>query len=161
MSNATTAPAMRLRHGPSRPLLARFDQPHASSDGGAMLLNGCDTRHGLSEALAAAIDDRRDPRRVTHSVLDLAPIASQPTLSRFENALDGRSLVRMGRALAEVGLAALGGERGMARDSLVYAGAVVLFGAGAADTIEAGAERVRAVLDDGSARARLFARPSR
>ena len=62
---------------------------------------------------------------------------------------------------AEVGLAALDGERGMARDSLVYAGAVVLFGAGVSDTIEAGAERVRAVLDDGSARARLFARPSR
>ena len=139
MSNATTAPAMRLRHGPSRPVLARFDQPHASADGGAMLLNGCDARYGLSEALAAAIDDRRDPRRVTHSVLDLvrqrvfgialgypdgndasrlaqdpmarlllgrdplrgASIASQPTLSRFENALDGRSLVRMGRALAE------------------------------------------------------------
>jgi len=36
----------------------------------------------------------RDPR-------DGEWLASQPTLSRFENAIDGRSLVRMGRALAE------------------------------------------------------------
>jgi hypothetical protein len=37
---------------------------------------------------------RRDPR-------DGEWLASQPTLSRFENAIDGRSLVRMGQALAE------------------------------------------------------------
>src|SRR5690606_4512159 len=36
----------------------------------------------------------RDPR-------EGAWLASQPTLSRFENAIDGRSLVRMGTALAD------------------------------------------------------------
>ena len=58
---------------------------------------------------------------------------------------------------ADVGLAALGGEPGEARDALVYGGAVALLGAGATATLEDGAERVRAALDDGSARARLFA----
>ena len=58
------------------------------------------------------------------------------------------------------GRAALDGEAGAARDSLVYAGAVVLASAGRARSLGEGAERVRGALDDGSARARLRA-PSR
>lgn len=50
---------------------------------------------------------------------------------------------------AEQGLAALGGAPGAARDSLVYAGAIALFGAGRADSLAAGAEAVRRVLDSG------------
>ena len=56
------------------------------------------------------------------------------------------------------GRAALDGEAGAARDSLVYAGAVVLAGVGGgAGSLGEGAERVRAALDDGSARERLGA----
>jgi hypothetical protein len=35
-----------------KPLLAKFDQPHASSDGGAILLKAADARLGLSERLS-------------------------------------------------------------------------------------------------------------
>src|SRR5436190_1316564 len=58
-----------------KPLVAAFDQPHASSDGGAILLE-------------------RDP-------LAGPALASQPTLSRFENAVGARELIAMGHVLAD------------------------------------------------------------
>lgn len=42
-----------------KPVVAKFDQEHASSDGGAILLQACDRRLGLSEALIGGIEDRR------------------------------------------------------------------------------------------------------
>jgi hypothetical protein len=54
-----------------RPLIATFDQPSASSDGGAMLLKGADRHLGLLAALSAMVPDARDPGRVTHGVGDL------------------------------------------------------------------------------------------
>lgn len=63
--------------------------------------------------------------------------------------------LELARHAAQVGRAALDGEAGAARDALVYAGAVVLAGAGFAASMADGAERVRGVLDDGSASTRL------
>lgn len=54
-----------------RPVVATFDQPHASSDGGAILLQAADRRLGLLAALAATIPDARAPTRLTHTVGDL------------------------------------------------------------------------------------------
>jgi Transposase DDE domain group 1 len=54
-----------------RPLIATFDQPHASSDGGAILLKAADRRLGLLAALTAAVPDARAAARVTHGVGDL------------------------------------------------------------------------------------------
>ncbi len=54
-----------------RPLTATFDQPHASSDGGAILLTAADRRLGLLAALAATVPDARAAGRVTHGVGDL------------------------------------------------------------------------------------------
>jgi hypothetical protein len=54
-----------------RPLVATFDQPHASSDGGAILLKAADRRLGLLAALTATIPDARAAARVTHGVGDL------------------------------------------------------------------------------------------
>jgi hypothetical protein len=54
-----------------RPLVASFDQPHASSDGGAILLNAADRRLGLLAALTATVPDARASARVTHGVGDL------------------------------------------------------------------------------------------
>ena len=122
-----------------RPVTVKFDQPHASSDGGAILLKACDERLGLTERLARCIVDARQAGKVEHSVRDLvrqrlygiacgyadcndasrladdpiqklligrdpvsgATLASQPTLSRFENAPRRADLYRMGEALAE------------------------------------------------------------
>jgi Transposase DDE domain group 1 len=54
-----------------RPLTASFDQPHASSDGGAILLKAADRHVGLLAALIATVPDARAPARVTHGVGDL------------------------------------------------------------------------------------------
>jgi hypothetical protein len=52
-------------------VLATFDQPHASSDGGALLLKATDRRLGLVAALTARLSDRRMPSKVTHAIGDL------------------------------------------------------------------------------------------
>lgn len=139
MANATTAQGLLFDGPDARPVIARFDQPDSSCDGGAILLQQCDRRYGLTRALADCLSDARDPRRISHSMHDLvrqrvfglacgyadcndatrliddpmqrlllgrdpikgASIASQPTLSRFENALDVRSLVRLANAFAD------------------------------------------------------------
>jgi hypothetical protein len=122
----------------SKSLLARFDEQHGSSDGGAILLKACDATLGLSQRLACCLVDRRQEGKVEHTVRDLlrqrlfgiacgyadgndaarlgsdpihkllldrdaitgAMLASQPTLSRFENAARRADLYRMGEALA-------------------------------------------------------------
>ena len=104
-------------------VVARFDQEHASSDGGAVLLKACDERLGLSAAMAACLRDDRQQAKVDHSYREMfkqrlfgiacgyadgndasrladdpvfkllagrepvsgLALASQPTLSRFEN----------------------------------------------------------------------------
>ncbi|HWQ12059.1 MAG TPA: IS1380 family transposase [Roseiflexaceae bacterium] len=130
-------------HQISKPIVVRFDQPHASSDGGAVLLKALDERLGLSAGLAASLRDPRQPAKVQHPLLDLvrqrlfglacgyadcndaarladdpihklllgrdpiagAPLGSQPTLSRFENAPGPRDLYRMAATLADTVIA--------------------------------------------------------
>ena len=120
-------------------VVAQFDQPHGSSDGGALLLKACDARLGLIERLSACLHDDRQVGKITHTLEDLIrqrvfgiacgyadcndaarlvddpiqklllerdpvkgeALASQPTLSRFENAVGPKALYRMGAALAE------------------------------------------------------------
>ena len=122
-----------------KPLVARFDQPHASSDGGAILLKSVDTHLGLTKRLAGCLVDGRQPGKVRHQVeellrqrvfglacgyadcndaarladdaihkllvgrdpLDGSALASQPTLSRFENAVTWTELRDMAHALAD------------------------------------------------------------
>jgi len=123
-----------------KPVVARFDMPHASSDGGAILLKALDAKLGLTERLAACIEDTRQPGKVQHQTVEVLrqrifglacgyadcndaarladdpihkllaerdpltgpALASQPTLSRFENAVGRRELVAMGRMLADL-----------------------------------------------------------
>lgn len=61
------------------------------------------------------------------------------------------------QAAADAGIAALSGQRGAVRDSLVYAGALCLRHLHRHRDLARGAEQVRACLDDGSAHARLLA----
>ncbi|MDF0676987.1 MAG: IS1380 family transposase [Nitrospira sp.] len=121
-----------------RPVVARFDQTQASTDGGAVLLKALDAQLQLTDRLAGCLVDRRDPDKIRHTVRELlrqrlfglacgyedandaarlaedplhklavgrdpvtgAALASQPTLSRFENAVGPWTLARMGRTLA-------------------------------------------------------------
>src|SRR5206468_2763638 len=48
MATACIAHSALRVHGISRPIIARFDQPQASSDGGAVLLKAVDDRPGLT-----------------------------------------------------------------------------------------------------------------
>lgn len=120
-------------------VVAQFDQEHASSDGGAILLKACDEKIGLSARLAACLEDDRQAAKVKHSYQELFQqrlfgialgyadgndaarladdpvhkllvgrdpidgqrLASQPTISRFENAPRAADLLRMSEALAE------------------------------------------------------------
>jgi hypothetical protein len=123
----------------NKPLVARFDEPHASSDSGAILLRAADRRLGLIERLAHCLRDDRQAGKVVHGfeemfrqrVFGLAcgypdandaarladdpihkmllgrdpiegdALASQPTLSRFENAAGPRAMYRLGEALGD------------------------------------------------------------
>jgi hypothetical protein len=120
-----------------KPVLAAFDEPHTSSDGGAILLKAIDRKLKLTDALTASVRDARDEAKVQHTLRDLMAqriygiacgypdandadalaedplqklllgrdpisgerLASQPTLSRFENRATTRSLYRMAEAL--------------------------------------------------------------
>lgn len=59
MATACIAQTTLQIHGISKPVVARFDQPQASSDGGALLLKAVDDRLGLTWRLAGALRDRR------------------------------------------------------------------------------------------------------
>ena len=115
-----------------RPVVARFDVQRASSDGGLPLLKALDDPLGLIAELAQAFRARRDPVQVERTVHDLLrqrnyglacgwedandaarlaldrdlvdgrAVAAQPTISRFENAVDRKILYRMAEALADV-----------------------------------------------------------
>ena len=126
--------------GLTQPVVARFDQAHASSDGGAVLLKAVDDRLGLTARLAASLTDRRQPGKVAHELIELVrqrvygiacgyadcndaarlaadpvhklllerdpltgpALASQPTLSRFENAVGWPELYLASVALADL-----------------------------------------------------------
>jgi hypothetical protein len=54
-----------------KPIVATFDQPHASSDGGAVLLKSLDTQLQLTKHLAGCLVDTRQPGKVQHQALEL------------------------------------------------------------------------------------------
>ncbi len=122
----------------NKPVIATFDQPHASSDGGAVLLKAAEARYGLIDGFARCLVEDRQPGKVRHTLEDLLaqrifglacghpdandadrladdpihklllgrdpidgdPLASQPTLSRFENQVGAHELYALGRELA-------------------------------------------------------------
>jgi hypothetical protein len=121
-----------------RPIVATFDQQHASSDGGAVLLKAAERQYDLIDGFARCLVDERQPGKVRHTLADLLaqriyglacgypdandadrlaedpihkmllgrdpvasdPLASQPTISRFENGHGTQALYEMGRELA-------------------------------------------------------------
>ena len=54
-----------------RPLTASFDEPLASSDGGAVLLAAADRRLDLCRRMADCLTDSRQPGKVRHAMVDL------------------------------------------------------------------------------------------
>ena len=139
MNEHTTAECLLFPDIFDRPVVAKFDERQGSSDGGAVLLKAADRRLGLTAALAACLEDERQPGKVRHELHELLTqrimaiacgyedandaarlacdpvhkllvgrdpvkgedLASQPTLSRFENTPDRKELFRMAEALAD------------------------------------------------------------
>ena len=127
----------------AKPVVAAFDTPQMSSDGGAILLKAVDEQVGLTGRLAACLPERRQAGKIEHDLPTLIrqrcyalacgypdtndaarlkddpihkllvgrdpvadpALASQPTLSRFENALTTADLVRLTTALADTVIA--------------------------------------------------------
>src|SRR3990172_4092858 len=54
-----------------RPVVATFDQPHASSDGGAVLLAAAERRYDLIAGFAPCLVDDRQSGKVRHTLHDL------------------------------------------------------------------------------------------
>ena len=73
---------------------------------------------------------------------------------RRKNAQEGVGIdaQAMAAAAADKGMAALTGETGPTRDSLVYAGSLCLWHVNKADDLASGADKIREVLDNGSAK---------
>nr|MEE4268362.1 IS1380 family transposase [Candidatus Krumholzibacteria bacterium] len=116
-----------------------FDEPEVTSDGGALLVKAVDDQIGLTDCLAAALTDPREPGKIRHTLADMLrqrifgiccgygdandaarlntdpmhkllldrdpvqgdDLASQPTLSRFENQRRRVDLFRLSTALAD------------------------------------------------------------
>lgn len=139
MNNHITKQGVLFKGLSKKTIVARFDQEHASSDGGAILLKACDERLGLSAALAECLQDNRQQAKVEHAYQEIfqqrmfgiacgyadgndaarlandpvfklmvgrdpvlgSALASQPTLSRFENTAGSGELLQMSEALMD------------------------------------------------------------
>jgi len=55
----------------AKPIHLKFDEPHSSSDGGALLLKAADQKLQLTTALSACLVDDRQAAKVKHSIEDL------------------------------------------------------------------------------------------
>jgi len=142
MTDDTTPPFAFPAIGRKK-VTAAFDGGRITSDGGVMLVAEAERRLGIAALLAAAIPDRRDASRVTHTLADILrarifaiacgyedaddldslrfdpafklacgrlpdsgrDLCSQPTVSRWENAPDLRTVIRLGRVLLDLWLA--------------------------------------------------------
>jgi len=134
-----SAPRLSFNFFPSRPVEIELSSAPLSTDAGLLPIRQFDQQIRLTEQLAAALQDRRDPTFVAHSNLSMArqriygiladyedqndhdtlrsdPIfkliadrlpddpnlSSQPTLSRFENAVSIPDLWRLRDVLVDL-----------------------------------------------------------
>ena len=79
MATACIAQSTLQVYGISKPIIARFDQPRASSDGGAGLSKSIDDHLGLTWHLAAG---RHRPRQTGYPRVDECQRAQDPSSSR-------------------------------------------------------------------------------
>lgn len=75
-----------------RPVVAKFDERQGSSDGGAILLKAADRRLGLTAALAACLEDERQPGKVRHELQELLTQRIMAIALGYEDANDAARL---------------------------------------------------------------------
>ncbi len=75
-----------------KPVVVQFDQQQGSSDGGAILLKAADRRLGLTRALAACLQDRRQAGKVEHELHELLTQRVMAIACGYEDANDAARL---------------------------------------------------------------------
>lgn len=75
-----------------RKVTASFVDTPLTSDIGAVLVGRIDRKHGVTERLAAALRDRRQPAKVQHSMTDLLRQRAYQIACGYEDASDANSL---------------------------------------------------------------------
>lgn len=78
----------------TKPIHCQFDEPHSSSDGGALLLKGADQKLQLSSALAACLVDSRQAAKVKHTIADLLRQRIYGLASGYADANDAARLAQ-------------------------------------------------------------------
>src|SRR5206468_10556970 len=71
MATPCITPVTFQDEGFAKPMVARFDQAHASTDGGAILLKSVDTHLGLTKRLTECLVDEREPGKIQHQPIEL------------------------------------------------------------------------------------------
>ena len=92
------------------------------------------------------------PQQVNvHQDVRAVPLPELPPAAEGDETAAKVDVEALARHAAETGLAALEGRQGPARDSLIYAGAIMLTHAGMKENLQDAAEKVRTVIDSGNA----------
>ncbi|HYV30970.1 MAG TPA: IS1380 family transposase [Candidatus Binatia bacterium] len=73
-------------------VVAQFDQPQGSSDGGAILLRAADRRLRLTRALAACLEEKRQAGKVQHALDELLTQRVMAIACGYEDANDAARL---------------------------------------------------------------------
>jgi hypothetical protein len=79
---------------PKKSVVAAFSGGKLSSDGGVLLLAQLDRQLGLTQTLTDALEDRRDPAKVDHPLLDLIRQRVYQIACGYEDANDAHTLRR-------------------------------------------------------------------
>jgi hypothetical protein len=75
-----------------KPIMARFDGAHMSSDGGLLALREVEHRLGIAQRLAACILDPRAPERVTHGLDEILRFRMLMIAAGYEDGNDADAL---------------------------------------------------------------------
>jgi hypothetical protein len=78
----------------TKPVHCQFDEPHSSSDGGALLLKGADQKLQLTATLAACLVDSRQAAKVKHTIADLLRQRIYGLASGYADANDAARLAQ-------------------------------------------------------------------
>lgn len=71
MNGGTTRQSVLFSDLLAQPVMVKFDQQQASSEGGAVLLQARDRKPGLTEALVGCVEDRHQSGKIRHVIGEL------------------------------------------------------------------------------------------
>jgi hypothetical protein len=75
-----------------KPIVARFDAAHISSDGGLLALREVEQRPGIAQRLAACIGDPRAPERIMHGLDEIIRFRMLMIAAGYEDGNDADAL---------------------------------------------------------------------